>query len=67
VILNASLVSAGAHDVYVINEDATNGLLIYAPSGATINNQAANTPLPIQANQTMHFIFKSTTAVRSVP
>jgi hypothetical protein len=66
VILSASLLAAGTH-IYVTNEDATNGLLIYAPSGATINNQAANTPLPIQANQTMHFISKSTTALRSVP
>jgi hypothetical protein len=67
VILNASLVSTGAHDVYVVNEDATNALVMYPPSGDTIDNLAANTPVYIQANQTAHLIFKSSSAVRLVP
>jgi hypothetical protein len=67
VILNASLVSAGAHDVYVVNEDPTNALVMYPPSGDTIDNTAANTPLYIQANQTAHLIFKSSSAMRLVP
>jgi hypothetical protein len=66
VILNGSLLAAGTH-VYVTNEDATNALVLYPPSGDTINLLAANTPIYIQANQTAHLISKSASALRTVP
>jgi hypothetical protein len=64
--ISATLMTGGMQ-LFVANEDPTNMLLLYPPAGATINNQAVNTPLHIAANQSGAFIVKSGLAVRSVP
>lgn len=57
---------AGNH-LYVINEDANNALNVYPPSGDTINLFSVNLPYALQANNTAHFIVKSSSALRLVP